>query len=973
MPHRPIASLLLLLYLFNLPVTGIGQNTIGLPEIMNYATQDYHGGTQTWSAQQSGNGVLYFGNNDGLLSFDGSYWRQYPVSNKTAIRSVLIDSVSGNIYVGSQNELGYFSPGPAGDLIYHSLKKLIPEQYREFADVWHIIITGNAVFFRTNQKIFQFFRDNNTVRVYQAPTEWRYMKKTGDRLLAQDRRQGILEFRNNKWEPVCDHPALQEGLITSILDYRSDTLLVTTLRDGIFLLHGAQLWRMPTEADGIFTSSRIYCAARVNTDEFAIGTTSAGCFIINAAGKLVQTISRSDGLQNNNVLCLFADNNRNLWVGLDNGIDYVAYNTAIKKILPDKQNQLSGYAINIFNNRLYIGTSDGLYQVPLEGAVKDLSFSKGLFSRVPNSNGQVWCVEELNKQVLMGHHEGSFRIEDNRLSPILEHIGSWLFIPVPGSNGKTLIGGTYTGLELFDYNGQQWVSRGKIEGLNESLRFLVPENDSILWSSHPLKGIYRLVLSPDKKKLTYKLYTHKNGLPDDFSNCVHFIRGKMVATTTSGVYEYVAASDSFVPSHIVPEALRGKNIQYLREDAHNNIWFQTDKKVGFIDYNKPSGSEPFSILYLPELTNKLVRGFEFIYPYDMENIFVGSEKGVYHVNYKNYLQQAPQLSILIGKVKAISKSDSLVYGGYPAHTDKVASSLPSRWNSFHFEYSAPFYGHQENIEYSYQLAGFDDQWSDWTKKSEKDYTNLQAGKYTFLVKARTNLGNESKPVSYSFVINPAWYQTMWAYLAYLLLLLLAIYAYAKWQRKKFALQQQRYAKDQEHLRYMHQLETEHNEKEIVKLQNDKLATDVEFKNRELASATAHLVERGKVLSTIKDELLRLQKTTAVQGVAVDFSRALTILNGAEKNDNYWDQFVSHFDQVYSNYLTILKTRYPTLSPTDLKLCAYLRMNLSSKEISQLMNISVRSVEIARYRLRKKLHLATDDNLTDFLIAISKEQ
>jgi ligand-binding sensor domain-containing protein/DNA-binding CsgD family transcriptional regulator len=965
---RLIAVYSLLLYLLTLSPVAQSQNTIGLPDIKNYSSQDYHGGTQTWNACQAKNGILYFANNDGLLGYDGSYWRQYAVANRTVVRSILIDSISGNIYVGSQNELGYFAPGPGGDLAYTSLKKLIPEQYRDFADVWHIAITGNAVFFRTNQKIFQFYRDN-TVRVYQAPSEWRYMKKNGDRLLAQDRNEGILEFRNNRWEPVCNHPVLKEGLITSILDYRQDTLLVTTLRDGIFLLHGAELTRMPTEPDAVFTSSRIYCAAKVNTDEFAIGTTSAGCYIINTAGKLVQTISRTDGLQNNNILCLFPDNNRNLWIGLDNGIDYVAYNTAIKRILPDKENQLSGYAIRVFNRKLYLGTSDGLYCVPLDLQGKDFSFSKGDFSRVPNTNGQVWRVEELNGQLLMGHHEGTFLIDKDKTVPVLKHTGSWLCAPLPGSGGKTLVAGTYTGLQLFESDGLHFTNRGKIEGLNESLRFLVAESDSVIWSSHPLKGVYRMVLSADKKKLQYKLYTQKDGLPDNFNNCVHFIKGRMVVSTPKGVFEYSPVSDRFIASTVLPGILRGANIQYLNEDAYNNIWFQIDKKIGFIDYSKPANGETFSILYFPELTNKLVRGFEYIYPYDMENIFIGSEKGIYHVNYKNYLQQATQLSILIGRVKAIGKTDSLVYGGYPFNPGKALPALPYSWNSFHFEYSAPFYGHQDNIEYSYQLVGFDDQWSAWTKKSEKDYTNLSSGKYTFLVKSRTNLGNESQPVSYPFEISPPWYQTVWAYLFYLVVLIMGLYAYARWQRKQFAAQQQQSVKEQEHLRYMHQLETERNEKEIVKLQNDKLATDVDYKNRELASATMHLVERGKVLATIKEELMRLEKTTMAQGQQVDFSRVINILSGVEKNDNYWEQFVSHFDQVYSNYLTVLKARYPSLSATDLKLCAYLRMNLSSKEISQLMNISVRSVEIARYRLRKKLQLVTDENLSDFLIGI----
>ncbi len=168
---------------------------------------------------------------------------------------------------------------------------------------------------------------------------------------------------------------------------------------------------------------------------------------------------------------------------------------------------------------------------------------------------------------------------------------------------------------------------------------------------------------------------------------------------------------------------------------------------------------------------------------------------------------------------------------------------------------------------------------------------------------------------------------------------------------------------------MHQLEVEHNEREIIKLQNEKLESEVSFKNKELANATMHLVERGKVLSKIKEELVRLQKNMPGSGSTVDFKRLINTINDAEKNDNYWVQFIDHFDQVYGNYLSLLKSKFPSLTSTDLKLCAYLRINLSSKEISQLMNISVRGVEIGRYRLRKKLNIPTEENLFDFLLNI----
>ena len=296
--------------------------------------------------------------------------------------------------------------------------------------------------------------------------------------------------------------------------------------------------------------------------------------------------------------------------------------------------------------------------------------------------------------------------------------------------------------------------------------------------------------------------------------------------------------------------------------------------------------------------------------------------------------------------------------------------LPNTLNSFHFEYASTLYQQQNNIAYSYQLAGFDKGWSDWTRKTEKDYTNIPAGTYTFMVKARNNLGNESKPASYTFTVNPAWYQSVWAYLLYTLLLCGILFLISRYQRQKFDRQEQKYEEEQDRLRYLHQLELDSNEKQIVQLKNDNLETEVNFKNKELASVTMHLVQRGKLLSNIKEELIRLQRNIDTPSNAQEFKKVIRMLNDDENNEEDWEQFSIHFDQVHSNFLTNLKNRYSLLTSTDLKLCAYLRMNLSSKEIAQLMNISLRGVEISRYRLRKKLLIPTDANLYDYLIQVT---
>ena len=97
---------------------------------------------------------------------------------------------------------------------------------------------------------------------------------------------------------------------------------------------------------------------------------------------------------------------------------------------------------------------------------------------------------------------------------------------------------------------------------------------------------------------------------------------------------------------------------------------------------------------------------------------------------------------------------------------------------------------------------------------------------------------------------------------------------------------------------------------------------------------------------------------------------LRLFDEAELDTEDWEQFSRHFDEVHNNFLSTLKTRYPDLSTTDMKLCAYLRINLTTKEIAQSLGISVRGVETSRYRLRKKLEVPGDTPLYNFLLAVT---
>ena len=959
-----------LLVILLCPFFSIGQSPLALPQIENYSYDDYKGGIQNWDVAQDKNGILYFGNNDGLLTFNGSFWNLHQLPNFTVVRSVEIDA-QNRIFIGGQDEIGYFFPNKQGRLTYHSLMHLIPENERKIADVWNVEVLGDEVFFRSINKLLHYKDDR--IIIYQPKLQWAYLGKANNNVYAQGSYGGLLVYNQGSWKPVNGGNALHQTTVTSILPFGKDSLLISTLKNGLFLMHQQKITPFKTTQDQTFFNDRIYCAAQVNKDWYALGTTSAGILIINKTGQLVQRYSFEEGLQKNNIRGMLIDHNRSLWVALDDGIDQLSINSAIKTIFPDKNKQATGYAVNLFKDRLYIGTSNGLYASPVVAGEKDISFYNKAFTEVKNAKGQVWSLEEINGQLLMGHEDGNFVVSGNEAERISSS-GTWLFRPVSRVYPVTdVLAGTYFGLQHLRFQQGKFVDQGALYGFNDSFRFLdYDAAEHTAWASHPNRGIYKLQIAADFNKIEKTtIYGKQHGLPSNLHNYLFHIKNRRVVATEKGIYEFDVKTNSFKPSALFKNILEDVPLQYLKEDRDGKVWFVSNKRVGVLAPLKTAEAK-YSLSYLSELNEKVVGGFESIYVYNEENVFFGGSKGIFHLNYKKYKASQSTPTVLLGQVKSLGETDSLIFGGYFLKDGKVVKSqdknsvlkLPYGQNSMHFEYSSTLYDQKSNVQYSYQLEGFDPIWSQWTAKSEKDYTNLPAGKYTFKVRSRNNLGNESAVVAYEFRITPAWYRSMVAYVIYFLIGALTIYLVLRWQKLK-------HLKEQEHLSYLHQLEVDRNEKEITNLQNEKLEAEMDFKNRELATMTMNLVQRGEVLTRIKEVITTLVKKHDVADSSQSFRHLLRLIRDVEKGDDNKTQFNMHFNNVNEEFFNTLKDLFPEITPNELKLCAYLKLNLSTKEIAQMMNITIKAVEVARYRLRKKLNIRPDINLYDFLMQVSR--
>jgi len=966
---------LLFITFFSFSCITYAQDLLGIPQVVNYNNEQYNGGMQNWDVQQDKNGILYFGNNEGLLTFNGQFWNIYRLPNFTSVRSIGIDS-KNRIYIGAQDEIGYFFPDSRGILKYTSLLNLIPENLRKIADIWDISILNDEVFFRSINVMLHY--KDGAMKTYKPAETWSFLGKANNKVYAQAKNVGLFVYDKEVWKPVCSDDVLKKSSITSISNYNGDTLLVSTLKKGFFLLYNNQLSTLKTKLDNVFFNDRIFFASRINNNLYAAGTTSGGVYLMNKQGDLVQKYNYREGLQNNNVRGILLDHDKNMWLALDDGIAYVAINSAIKSISPDRNKQITSYAFRKINQNVYIGTSNGLYTTKINTSAKDLSLSISGFEEVKNTKGQVWGLDEINNQLIMAHEDGASVINGNIATPIYSLPGTWMFQPLENVfPAKNILSGTYLGLQKISFVNGKFISEGKIEGISETLRFIVVDNNDNIWASHPYHGVYKIELSPDKKKVTKTtLFTDKNGLPNRLYNYVYHIKNHVVIATIDGLYEYNQVQNKFTRFKMFGTVLNGISIQYLKEDNNGNVWFVSNKKVGIIDFHKPSGSNAFSVFYLPELDGKIVGGFESIYTLDDENVFIGANKGAYHINYNKYLDNIAKPTVVIGNIKLLGPKDSTVFGGYFVKNGQMIarqnlSKIPeykNALNSIHFEFSSTLFEHEKNTKFSYQLVGFDDGWSAWNGKSEKDYTNLSAGQYKFNIKARTDVGNESEIVSYSFVILPAWYNTMWMRLVYLVIFALLLRMLITWQKKK-------HIKEQERMSYLHQLEIDRSEKEIVRLQNEKLEADVNYKNKELSTMTMHLVQRGKVLAKIKEVISSVIKNhdDTLNENSPSFRHLIRLIKDVEKKDQELDHLSVHFNHVNTAFFNKLKDLYPDLSQNDLKFCAYLCMNLSSKEMAQLMNVTIKAVEVGRYRLRKKLQLKPETNLYEFLIEISRQK
>ncbi|MBT3208074.1 MAG: hypothetical protein HN704_07835 [Bacteroidetes bacterium] len=955
---------LFLNFLFFLNTTIAQVKDIGTPFIRNFERSDYKGGLQTWMIENSDNGKMYFANNNGLIEYDGHNWEIYPISNSSVLHCFLL-SENGKIYVGGFNEFGYFETNALGKYQYHSMTSILPETKRDFGEIWRIHSTPDGLIFQSFSKLIII--NDDEVKVIDAPGSFHFSFYIKGQLLICDLEAGLLRYAMGKLFKLNGTEQLKGKEIWSILPLE-ENLLIATSESGLFLYDGNTIVEWKNPASAYLKKNQLYCAKRIDNEYIAFGTIQNGLIICNNDGIPLQIINGRNGLQNNTILSLNTDDFGNLWLGTDNGIDYVEINSNLS-IFSYYDGLSAGYAAIFHKGYLYFGTNQGIFYKKWSDFFQ-YPQKENNFKFIENTRGQVWRLQIFDDKLFCGHHNGTFIIEGGTARKIADIPGCWTFLQLESHPNK-IIGGTYTGLILLKKENGKWKFFGKIKAFNETSREMVADKNNSLWISHGYKGVYNISLNNNLDSVvSSNLYNSSNGFKSDYGINVFKLRDEIVFISPNGFFKFDKNKKLFSHYSYFEELFHGKTIKKLCEDQQDDIWYFTEGNSGVMRIQEDGSYLDISLPFR-QLVGSFIGGFQFVYTLNERNTFFGTENGFVHYDQLFQKSYDKKFKVFINQAY-LSQPDSIICYERRIEDSTVQTILEYDQNNLGFKFSANDFENVEMTKYSTFLKGYDDNWSNWDIRYTKEYTNLKEGDYTFFVKARSTYDVETQASKYSFKIKPPWYKSLKALILFSFIFLMLIFLFFYWvklriekSKMKEKLILERKSKQRENEMKRQTLEAE---KEVIRIRNDTLREKMIMKDKELANATMQMIQKNELLFNLKNELKDIVSKSRSENKLGMISPLIKKINKDIESENQWKVFETHFENVHEAFLKRLKNQYTELTPRELKLCAYLRRNISSKEIALLMNISTRGVEISRYRLRKKLNLDRSVNLTDFIIS-----
>ncbi len=924
-------------------------NARGKYPIQNFPPSSYKGGIQNIDFAQNRAMTLFVANNLGVLSYNGKEWSLHAFELGKKKRSLAFDETTNRLYVGLQGEFGYLND----DWNYVSLIDLIPEDAQDFDEVWDVFCSDSKIYFCTFQHIYIF--DGKSISLVSHEEGLLRTFWLDNKLLTQNNKKELLELRGDQLIKLNIN--LEEQDIISGLITHNDELYVVNQSgkiQGTGLNYGKNTL---TALSASLKDTYINHVLQLSDARLVISTQTSGLFLYDLNSQLIEQISINDGLLSNACLRSFQDFTGNLWVGMQNGIALIDVNSPMRFVSKDLKIQGSGYEAYETEAGNYFTTSNGIYY-------KDKKSKQSIL--LPGTEGPAYSIQNIAGKIYAGHHNGLFLLQKNKVKQIIKTAGIWE-VKLLKMHPKYAIGGTYSGIYLFKLDkNNELEPLHKIMGFNESSRFFEEDKKGKIWVSQFYKGLFELTLSDDLKKIETKKILGDSGAPVQEQILLSRIDNELYFATGEGIYKLDQNTHKIIPAELFQKDVGVQPVYLLKQDNKKNIYIYAENMCGIYKQVSPNNyvftsSSLYQFRY--HFNNDLLHTSTHI----ANGIMINANEGFIHYTPEKENRLNIDKPLVTSQIYSVVKDSILyersIFDQASKHIAPLTISHKDKVIQFFIE-SFQF-NDANNQLFQYYLEGFDEVYGNWTSTTLKEYTNLKEGDYSFKVRTRNSVGDliESSPIQFS--ITAPFYRSNMAKICYLLLLLLLLFGLFRYQKNVYV--QQTHKLERQKQQQLHAIENQ-NELKLLQLKEEKMQSELVHLNKMLAASTMNLVVKNEFINSIKNklkEVLNLQTHNATTKQALMQIEKEIGTRLVRQED--WQQFEHHFNQVHGDFLSRIRSEFKDLSPNDQKLCAFLRLNLNTKEISNIMSVSQRGVEIARYRLRKKLNLNKGQNLSKFIL------
>jgi AraC family chitin signaling transcriptional activator len=891
-----------------------------LPFVENYNKSDYQGDNQIWNVVQGKDDAIFFANNHYLLRYDGVAWEKYTLPNKTIIRSIMIEG--DKIYSGSYKEFGYWYR-KEGKMRYVSITKnlrLFDEKDNE--EIWKIFRFNGSIYFQSFNDVFIY--DGKQIQKIKFPFLISYCFVVDNNVYAASVDKGLFRMNGSKISNPKGWDILKKTVVHAIEKHQGKWYIFTQ-KKGIFSIEndGLKPWNNPLNE--VLKAATINVAKFIKANKLVVGTGNRGVFIYDFNTNTYKNIDRSNVLMNNSVLSIGFDKENDLWLGLDNGIAHVEVNSPISFFYDNSGTLGSIYSVATTNKGYLIASNHGVFE-----------FDSGKFKMIPNTQGQGWNITKINDKYIIGHNDGTFSYDNGSLSKINTMSGGWNLSK--SSINDTYFQSTYSGVVVYD-NPLDLTEHKIINNLTKPIKYVAQNKKNEIWAADNYRGLYRVLYDDNYKTKKIENITQQSKIKNDFGVKIFEFRNEILFLINNSWYTYNSITNK------------------LEENELFNQNFKNVSDVINID------EDHFMVLQNGILYHIYVNGNKFVWNIIQEKYYKGkliNDNLRIFKNKNHYLLNLDDGFISL-QLKYENKQDTKIKaeafndGNLIPNDSKIKYNTELKINVISGIYGAS----KPNLFYKLNKSKNFTQIHDGLIL----LNNLSSG-YHSVVIYKHDGANYDKVSTFEFKVAQPWYFSFWMILLYLLIIGAISFFYYKWNKFRYTQKLKLQGEELKHQREILEMELKaENELNVQEYEKHILELELQTKSSEVAGKSLSIAKQSEMIDNIQN-ILDSEK---------DFNKLKSEIKKAikinEVNKHEWEIFETNLNQIHNEFIINLSKKYPNLTPKDIKLCVYLKMNLSSKEIAPMMNISFRGVELHRYRLRKKLNLTQEENLSKFLLSL----